>query len=334
MGHTPKTPIATLRVWFGLRRVVFAASISDKRERERMLEIPTIIGLGLGFDGSTNWVNKYVVDPYLLGVPSEDFNPKTHSVHRKFLVIWAFLLVMTYAFYFTFCPLTYYFLFKRKDSKSGNNKANWYQREGKDQVRNEIKTSLWSIAVMTAMTAPFELLVESGKTKIYWDLNQHGGKLYAFVISPILFITFSDTCIYWIHRALHHKMLYKPLHKLHHRYKETTPFSAYAFHPIDGWLQGCPYHIFVFLFPMHHVSYFISLACVGMWTINIHDRVTWNLPFVNGAAHHTVHHTGFNYNYGQYLVFWDKFGGSYKDPFVTAPYNGTPLDKEKRFKTS
>ena len=133
---------------------------------------------------------------------------------------------------------------------------------------------------------------------------------------------------------LHHKMLYKPLHKLHHRYKETTPFSAYAFHPIDGWLQGCPYHIFVFLFPMHHVSYFISLACVGMWTINIHDRVTWNLPFVNGAAHHTVHHTGFNYNYGQYLVFWDKFGGSYKDPFVTAPYNGTPLDKEKRFKTS
>ena len=24
-------------------------------------------------------------------------------------------------------------------------------------------------------TLPFELLVESGKTKIYWDLNQHGG---------------------------------------------------------------------------------------------------------------------------------------------------------------
>ena len=97
------------------------------------------------------------------------------------------------------------------------------------------------------------------------------------MISPILFITFSDTCIYWIHRALHHKMLYKPLHKLHHRYKETTPFSAYAFHPIDGWLQGCPYHIFVFLFPMHHVSYFISLAQGWMWTINI--TIAWNLPF-------------------------------------------------------
>ena len=299
-----------------------------------MLEVPTIIGLGLGFDGSANWVNKFIVDPYLLGIKSEDFNPETHTLLRKFLVIWAFLLVMTYVFYFAFCPLTYYFLFKRKDTKTGENKAKWFQREGKDQVKNEIKTSLWSIAVMTAMTAPFELLVESGKTKIYWDLNEHGGKLYAFVIAPIMFVAFSDTCIYWIHRGLHHKKLYKPLHKLHHRYKETTPFSAYAFHPIDGWLQGCPYHIFVFLFPMHHVAYFISLACVGMWTINIHDRVTWNLPFVNGAAHHTVRHTGFNYNYGQYLVFWDKLGGSYRDPFVTAPYNGTPLDKEKRFKTS
>ena len=71
-----------------------------------------------------------------------------------------------------------------------------------------------------------------------------------------------------------------------------------------------------------------------MWTTILHDRVTWNLPFVNGAAHHTVHYTGFNYNYGQYLVFWDKFGGSYKDPFVTRRITERHLDKEKRFKTS
>ena len=56
--------------------------------------------------------------------------------------------------------------------------------------------------------------------------------------------------------------------------------------------RGCPYHIFVFLMPMHHVSYFMALAGVGLWTINIHDRVTLKLPFVNGAAHHTIHHTG------------------------------------------
>ena len=48
-----------------------------------MLEVPTIIGLGLGFDGSANWVNKFIVDPYLLGIKSEDSNPETHSLLRE-----------------------------------------------------------------------------------------------------------------------------------------------------------------------------------------------------------------------------------------------------------
>ena len=183
------------------------------------------------------------------------------------------------------------------------------------------------------MTAPFELLVEQGYTKIYWETparDDLGGWFYLLVGSPLLFLAFSDTCVYWIHRMLHHRLLYAPIHKLHHKYKETTPFSAYAFHPLDGWLQGCPYHVFVFLFPMHHVTYFLSLAMVGLWTINIHDRTTMKLPFVNGAAHHTIHHTGFNYNYGQYLVFWDKIGGSFRDPFAYAPYNGEKVKERKK----
>ena len=46
-------------------------------------------------------------------------------------------------------------------------------REGKDQVRNEIVLSLWSIAVMTFMIAPFELMVEAGWTKLYWDVDTY-----------------------------------------------------------------------------------------------------------------------------------------------------------------
>jgi len=75
------------------------------------------------------------------------------------------------------------------------------------------------------------------------------------------------------------------------------------------------------LFPMHNYMYTASVFVVGWWTISkrapndslhcdcsflavsarpdIHDRVTLQLPLVNGAAHHTIHHTKFNYNYGQ-----------------------------------
>lgn len=293
------------------------------------MEIPTIIGLGLGFDGTSNWINKHVVDPYVFGIDSSaPFEPEKYSLTRKFVVMWVMLTILTWLFYFTICPITFYLFFKRR-KPSGENVAAWEMREGKDQVWNEIFTSTWSIMVMAAMTAPFELLVESGYTKIYWETDKYG-LFYLLVGSPLLFLAFSDTCIYWIHRALHHRLLYAPIHKLHHRYKETTPFSAYSFHPLDGWLQGLPYHLFIFVFPMHHITYFLSLAIVGLWTINIHDRVTLKLPFVNGAAHHTVHHTGFNYNYGQYFVFWDKLGGSFRDPFSVAPYNGQPLSKPKK----
>ena len=287
--------------------------------RGLMSEIPIVIGLLYGFDGSGHWINHVLIDRYVLGVskPGDAYDPSKYSLTRKYAVLWAFLTVFTYALYFTLCPLSYYLSFQRRD-KDGKNKAKFTGREGKDQVRNEIYTSVWSIAVMTAMTAPFELMVEAGWTKLYWDVKDYGW-LY-LCVTPFLFLIFSDTCIYWIHRGLHHRSVYAPIHKLHHKYKDTTPFSAYAFHPLDGWLQGCPYHIFIFLFPMHHLSYFIALGIVGLWTINIHDRVSMKIPYVNCAAHHTIHHTMFNYNYGQYFTFWDKIGGSYRNPHMYPPY--------------
>lgn len=43
----------------------------------------------------------------------------------------------------------------------------------------------------------------------------------------------------------------------------------------------------------------IHLLCRRSFYADIHDRVSLRLFGVNGAAHHTVHHTKFNYNYGQ-----------------------------------
>ena len=330
-----------------MKRRVVAASARATRERERdatrgreregafarkkrtMSEVPIVVGLLHGFDGTGHWLNHVLIDRYALGVTKagDAYDPSRYSMARKFTVMWAFLTFFTYALYFTLCPLSYWWNFKRKNAE-GKNKAKWLGREGKDQVKNEIVLSVWSIAVMTFMIAPFELMVEAGWTKLYWDVDKYG--MTYFCLTPLLFLVFSDTCIYWIHRGLHHRAVYAPIHKLHHKYKDTTPFSTYAFHPLDGWLQGCPYHLFIFLFPMHHMTYFISLAIVGLWTINIHDRVSMRFPYVNCAAHHTIHHTGFNYNYGQYFTFWDKIGGSYRDPHSYPPY----ADKNPNLTTS
>ncbi|KAJ2544229.1 c-5 sterol desaturase, partial [Coemansia sp. RSA 1853] len=35
---------------------------------------------------------------------------------------------------------------------------------------------------------------------------------------------------------------------------------------------------------------------------------------VNGAAHHTVHHLYFNYNYGQFTTLFDRLFNTYRKP--------------------
>ena len=129
------------------------------------MEVPTVIGLGLGFDGTSNWINKHLVDRYLFGL--DEFRPEAYSIGRKFIVMWTFLTIFTLLLYFSLCPLVYYLLYTRR-KPDGKNFAAWDQKEGQDQVVNEIKLSIFSIIVMAGMTAPFELLVEAGLTKIYW----------------------------------------------------------------------------------------------------------------------------------------------------------------------
>lgn len=107
-------------------------------------------------------------------------------------------------------------------------------------------------------------------------------------------------------------------HKPHHIWKIPTPFASHAFHPVDGFLQGFPYHLYPFLFPLHKVLYLLLYVFVNIWTISIHDgdyRVPAALAgVINGAAHHTDHHLFFDYNYGQYFTLWDRLGGSYRHP--------------------
>ena len=138
------------------------------------------------------------------------------------------------------------------------------------------------------------------------------------LFSIVTFILFTDMCIYWIHRGLHHKLIYKYIHKPHHKWKVPTPFASHAFHPVDGFLQSCPYHIYPFLFPLHKFTYLGLFVFVNFWTVSIHDgdyRVPEMLkPVVNGSAHHTDHHLFYNFNYGQFFTLWDRIGKTFRSP--------------------
>ena len=46
-----------------------------------------------------------------------------------------------------------------------------------------------------------------------------------------------------------------------------TPFASHAFHPLDGYLQSVPYHVFIFVFPLHRWLYLGLFVFVNFWSI-------------------------------------------------------------------
>ena len=191
----------------------------------------------------------------------------------------------------------------------------------RNQIRMEIQQTLTAIPVMAVLTFPCFVAEVRGHSFIYDKISDIDhpilrmfGSSWNWLQFP-LFILFTDFCIYWIHRALHSKILYKRLHKPHHKWIMPTPYASHAFHPLDGFSQSVPYHLFPFLFPLQKFAYIALFTFIQIWTVMIHDgEYVANSAIINGAACHTMHHLYFNYNYGQFTTLWDRLGGSYRKP--------------------
>ena len=138
----------------------------------------------------------------------------------------------------------------------------------KNQVGLEIRQTMVSMPIMSIFTAPFFVAEVRGHANLYDVTSDAPFALYNLLQFPF-FICFTDLFIYWIHRGLHHPMVYKTLHKPHHKWIMPTPFASHAFHPMDGFAQSLPYHIFPFLFPLQKFAYVALFAFINIWTIFI-----------------------------------------------------------------
>lgn len=261
--------------------------------------------LGAKMDLVLSAADYYFFTPYIYPAtwPEDDIFRQTIS-----------LLIVTnlgaYILYFLFSTLNYYFVFDHALMK--------HPQFLKNQVYREIMFAVQSLPWISIPTILLFLLELRGYSKLYDDVGEFPSGWFHLVVSVLSFLFFTDMLIYWIHRGLHHRLVYKHVHKPHHTWKIPTPFASHAFHPLDGFLQGLPYHIYPFIFPLHKMVYLGLYILVNFWTISIHDgdfRVPQILrPFINGSAHHTDHHLFFDCNYGQYFTLWDRIGGSFKNP--------------------
>ncbi|KAF9533831.1 hypothetical protein CPB83DRAFT_844591 [Crepidotus variabilis] len=229
-------------------------------------------------------------------------------IPRQLISLTAITMVGIHVLYFLFAWISYTFIF--------NHDMMRHPKFLKNQVKLEIQTSVKSFPGMMLLTLPFFFAEVRGYSMVYSSVDDYG---WAYLIASVpLYLLFTDYGIYWIHRWLHLPIFYKYIHKPHHKWLVPTPFASHAFHPLDGFAQSIPYHVFVFVFPLHRVLFIGLFVAVNFWTIFIHDSdmVTGHVleKFINGPAHHTLHHLYFTVNYGQYFTWADRWGGSYRQP--------------------
>ncbi|TIA88375.1 hypothetical protein E3P99_02644 [Wallemia hederae] len=230
------------------------------------------------------------------------------SIIRQTLSLSVLTYVGIHLLYFLAAGLSYHFIYDKRVMR--------HPRFLPNQLRMEIDSSLSAFGPLTVMTVPWFIADVRGWSKLYENVNDHSWFYLGF--SVLWFLLFTDFCIYWVHRIEHHPMFYKWLHKPHHKWLIPTPFASHAFHPLDGYLQSVPYHLFIFLFPLHKFLYLGLFGFVNVWSILIHDGDMrcggFMEKIINGPSHHTLHHLYFTVNYGQYFTFSDRAFSSHREP--------------------
>jgi sterol desaturase/sphingolipid hydroxylase (fatty acid hydroxylase superfamily) len=142
------------------------------------------------------------------------------------------------------------------------------------------------------------------------------------VALPLLYITY-DFFYTLFHRGLHHRKVYKYIHKHHHRQKAPSRgnVDAVNVHPVE-FLIGEYNHLFAlwlvsrFLVPVHVLTTLVFIVLGGFLASLNHTRFDLStsgwLKGLYEVRNHDVHHWFPESNYGQYLMLWDHVFGSFK----------------------
>ncbi|CCE66183.1 hypothetical protein TPHA_0P00250 [Tetrapisispora phaffii CBS 4417] len=247
--------------------------------------------------------------PYLTDMTAATFGSllRRSNYAREMISLTIVVTVFGWLLYLLFATGSYFLVF---DKNIFN-----HPKFLKNQMALEIKLAMFAIPVMSFLTSICFMFELNGFSKLYATVDINNGGIRKLLFEFPLFILFTDCGIYLAHRWLHWPTVYKVLHKPHHKWLVCTPFASHAFHPVDGFIQSLPYHIYPMIMPLNKYLYLFLFTFVNFWTIMIHDgnHMSQN-PYVNGTAFHTVHHLYFNYNYGQFTTLWDRLGGSYRKP--------------------
>lgn len=182
--------------------------------------------------------------------------------------------------------------------------------------RRDIGYSLLTIAIFASVALlVFDVLLPY--TNLYAEPDKYGWGYYVF--SYVWMFLLHDTYFYWMHRLMHHPKFYRRVHLIHHKSTNPTPWTAYAFHPLEAVLEAGIIPLIAFTLPVHReaLGWFFLFQIVynvyGHLGYELYPKgfhKTWIGRYVNTSVAHNMHHKYFTGNYGLYTLIWDRLLGT------------------------
>lgn len=172
-------------------------------------------------------------------------------------------------------------------------------------------------------------------TNIYYNFNEYSNLYYALSWVWIFFL--HDTYFYWIHRWMHRPKWYRKVHLIHHKSTNPSPWTAYAFHPFEAFLEALIAPLIAFTLPVHISS--IGLFFLFQIAYNVYGHLgfelypkgfhkTWIGKWINTSVAHNLHHKKFHGNYGLYFLFWDRIMGTLREDYDISFEETTSLNSK------
>ena len=230
-----------------------------------------------------------------------------------FLLVTLLMFFMVVGRYFLIAGLFQLWFYHLRSKK-------WVSRSlGKKKVEKKqfYKEVGWSVvtSVIFAVTGSITaLLWQKGYTKLYIHLTDY--PLWYAPVSLLLSMLLHETYYYWLHRWMHQPKVFKLLHKVHHDSNTTSAWTAFSFHPLEGFLQAIILPLTIIVIPMNVYVLLLQLTLMTFSSVINHLEIeTYPANFhrhfigkwIIGATHHSMHHKQFRYNFGLYFTFWDKW---------------------------
>ena len=230
---------------------------------------------------------------------------------HQWLVCILFSLANMVITFWGVCGLIHYWFYVRKRAQAKEWKLQPNRWLSRKMVRHAFVLGTLNQLLAALLGATFACyILRGGWSQLYFEPGKYG--LIYLPVSFVLGFLLIDAGLYYSHRLLHQRLLFRHIHRWHHRYVAPVVFTYTAVHPVELIILELTVFLTAFILPMHVGVYLALLAYTSLVGILDHvgARIELRLPLHGTTRFHDDHHIYFHCNYGAHTKLFDILHGT------------------------